>query len=236
MLILIIIVSILGYKNIRAGDPLPIFSSQDIILESVANDSSEPLDSDANKTNNIIHIQAAEPLQIPLDAVIIRFEARNPQTEVRARYVTVAASFDLESTDNTDLLITDDRLNQERLALLQKMLNDQPMSAGLVDMQTDDSDNRIDARNSKTRLLTSFSYAMKDSRIFDGVVLTDNPVAVNFRNFIVSSSGQDILRQYGFVNIEGYQNNVDDLFNPKSQSRTAVEQTEIVTESLGNGD
>lgn len=223
-----IIVSVLGYKDTKAGDPLPILSSKDLTTLAATNNSDQSVDSDSSVMINTIYIQASSSLQIPLDAVIIRFEARNPEVEVQVRYVSDKDIFMLSETINTDLIIADSTLSEERLSQLEDTIN-MPVNSVAIGAQTDNTNDET------VRLLASFSYAIKDSQRYDGVILTDNSLAASFRNFLISSSGQDILRQYDFENIEGYQNSVDDLFNPKSTSRTTVEQVELVTESLENG-
>ena len=75
---------------------------------------------------------------------------------------------------------------------------------------------------------------MKNSKSLEAVILSDKPIAISFRNFLVSSTGQDILRQYEFDSIDDYQNSVDDLFNPTSNGKTAVEQSKVVTDTLTN--
>lgn len=225
--VVIIIISVLGYKDIKAGDPLPILSSTTV---SATNDADQSLDSDSS---NSIYIQASSSLQIPLDAVIIRFEARNPELEILVRYVPDDNIFTLSESASPDLIITDNRLPQESLSQLEDAINMQPVAD--VDLSRQDNRSKDELNNETARLLASFSYAIKDSQLYDGVILTENPLATGFRNFLISSSGQDILRQYNFENIEGYQNNVDDLFNPDRASKTAVGQVELIPESLENG-
>ena len=94
--------------------------------------------------------------------------------------------------------------------------------------------NSIDNSN-EVRNLVSFSYALKDQQYLDGVILTNNLTAVTFRNFLLSSTGQDILKQYDYDNIDGYKSSVDDMFNPSSRDKATDEISSKITEALSNG-
>lgn len=169
---------------------------------------------------------------------------------------------DKESTDsianidliNTDLIIADDSLSKKRLASLQTQLNKaqeernksetKPNSINQSSNTTDAAgditlDNQIveNAKdNTEARSLVSFSYAIKDKQVINGVILTDSPVAISFRNFLLSSSGQDTLERYGYDNIDGYKNSMDDLFNPSSPKKSAAGATSVeVADALSNG-
>lgn len=90
--------------------------------------------------------------------------------------------------------------------------------------------------NNEARNLASFSYALKGTQAIDGVILTDNPIAISFRNFLLSSTGQDILKKYDYDNIDGYKNSMDDLFNPTSRAKSAVGESSVnVADALSNG-
>lgn len=89
--------------------------------------------------------------------------------------------------------------------------------------------------SSEVRNLVSFSYALKDQQYLDGVILTNNLTAVTFRNFLLSSTGQDILKQYDYDNIDGYKSSVDDMFNPSSRDKATDEISSKITEALSNG-
>ena len=82
----------------------------------------------------------------------------------------------------------------------------------------------------------SFSYALKNKQAADGVILTQNPVAINFRNFLLSSTGQDILSRHDYENIDGYKNEMADLFKSSSQGKQATGEHSVdVAEALSNG-
>ncbi|WP_250162537.1 hypothetical protein [Psychrobacter sp. WY6] len=66
--------------------------------------------------------------------------------------------------------------------------------------------------------------------------MTENTAAINFRNFLLSSTGQDILAKYDYYNIEGYKNSVNDLFNPTSRTQEASNANTVnVADALSNG-
>ena len=77
---------------------------------------------------------------------------------------------------------------------------------------------------------------MKEKQALEGVILTENTAAINFRNFLLSSTGQDILEKYDYYNIEGYKNSVNDLFNPTSRAQEAANANTVnVADALSNG-
>ena len=91
--------------------------------------------------------------------------------------------------------------------------------------------------NKEARTLTSFNYALKDKQELEGVILTDRTVAVSFRNFLLSSTGQGILEKYDYYNINGYENSVNDLFQPTSRAKKASGDNPVdVADALSNGD
>ena len=90
--------------------------------------------------------------------------------------------------------------------------------------------------NTNTRSLSSFGYALRGEQAVDGVVLTQNPAAINFRNFLLSSTGQDILSQHNYTNIDGYKNDMDNLFQPSSRAKQATGELSVdVSDALSNG-
>ncbi|WP_298970156.1 hypothetical protein [uncultured Psychrobacter sp.] len=245
LLLLLIIVGVISWlwlKNSKNIDPLPILSREDV--KSLQGESEE--DSDAVKNDaaaNTLYIQAQQPLQVPLDDVIVSFEARYPHMQVLTNYVPATDLLILDNTHPTDLVIADDKLSDSLLALLEDELNSNvknnivnaPSSTKnslVTDVKNPES--QTTTENKEARTLNPFGYAMRESQTVEGVILSDKPLAINFRNFLISSTGQDILRQHEFDNIDGYQNSVDDLFNPTSNGKTAVEDTEIVTDAVTN--
>ena len=104
----------------------------------------------------------------------------------------------------------------------------------------DETDAEVDAQaksdNTNTRSLSSFGYALQGEQAVDGVVLTQNSAAINFRNFLLSSTGQDILSQHNYTNIDGYKNDMDNLFQPSSRAKQATGELSVdVSDALSNG-
>ena len=156
------------------------------------------------------------------------------------------------------MIIADAKLSQTQLNELQASLNkvkakaDQTLIKGVTLGSVESviqetiqasSDNTINipaninkSTDDDIRSLVSFSYALKNKQSVEGVILTNNPVAVTFRNFLLSSTGQDILKQYHYDNIDGYKSSVADLFNPGSTGKKAAEQPSLkIAEVLSNG-
>ncbi len=228
----------LWISNSKNTHPLPILSGKEAQLsqENTAEESDEVKN---NADANTLYIQAQQPLQVPLDKVIVRFEARYPQIQVLTNYVPATALLTLDNTNATDIVIADDQLLDSLLSLLQDELN-RNVKNNIVNPPAQSSDTtdpeEIATENSEARTLNPFGYAIKDSQMVEGVILSAKPVAVNFRNFLLSSTGQDILREYQFDDINGYQNSVDDLFNPTSNGKATVEKNEVVKDALTNGE
>lgn len=153
---------------------------------------------------------------------------------------------------NTDLIIADGKLSKERLAPLQEQLktaqdkynqnklNDSSAQDKTAEDDVNTTDTEVTAHakndNTNTRSLSSFGYALQGEQAVDGVVLTQNPAAINFRNFLLSSTGQDILSQHDYTNIDGYKNDMDNLFQPSSRAKQATGELSVdVSDALSNG-
>ncbi|MBB3105839.1 ABC-type molybdate transport system substrate-binding protein [Psychrobacter luti] len=155
---------------------------------------------------------------------------------------------------NTDIIIANSKLSKERLSPLQEQLKaaqdkynqskvnnsaqEETAEDGLNENNETDTEVATQAKsdNTDTRSLISFSYALQDTQAVDGVVLTQNPAAINFRNFLLSSAGQDILSQHDYNNIDGYKNDMDNLFKPSSSAKQATGELKVdVADALSNG-
>lgn len=242
LLLLIIFIAIFTWlwtSNRKNMDPLPIMSNDSGSTASAEEDGE-------TVAKSTLHIQAEEKLQAPLDAVISSFQSRYPNVEIMTSYVASVALLTLSDnkvSDNepslfivdTDIIIADGNLSAARLAPLQEKLkiaqdkqNQSKAKNGMVE-DTIDADSNADeiaakgeADNTNTRSLVSFSYALKDKKKVDGVILTQNPIALNFRNFLLSSTGQDILSRHDYENIDGYQNDMANLFKSNTQGKKAT--------------
>lgn len=261
LLLLVIFIAIFTWlwsSNRKNADPLPIMASENDSATSGMNDDK------STNSNSTLHIRAEENLQGPLDDVIIGFESRYPHVEVITNYLPSTALLTLSSdafTNNehseflvsTDMIIANGNLSTERLAPLQKKLtaaqsknnqtkvnnNDRAADGSTVDESNNDVNDKrqnTESNNTEFRTLNSFNYALKDEQALEGVILTDNTIAVNFRNFLLSSTGQSVLKKYNYHNIDGYQNSVDDLFNPTSRTKEAPDNDSInIADALSNG-
>ena len=108
--------------------------------------------------------------------------------------------------------------------------------ADSADTNTQEQTTTTDKNNSEARKLSAFSYALRkkqSEQMLQGIVLTNNPAAVSFRNYVLSSAGQDILGRYDYGHIDGYQKNIDELFNPTVAENK--EPTVDVADALKDG-
>lgn len=238
---LMILVGVLGwlwFNNNKKLDPLPILSSDD---ERLAQDTAEA-DNDEVKEDrdaNTLYIQAQQPLQLPLDEVIVSFEARYPHIQVLTHYVPAASLLTLDNANATDMVIADDQLSDSLLSLLEDEMNSNVKNNVVNPPATNPDSSSVNSEatavvDSEARALSPFNYAMKNSQALEGVIVSDKPIAISFRNYLVSTAAQNILRDYNFDNIDGYQNSVDDLFNPTSNGKTAIDKTRVVSDALTN--
>lgn len=241
LLLLVIFIGIFTWlwtSNLKNSDPLPIMSNDSA--------STSPAEDDNAVAKSTLHIQAEDSLKVPLDEVIVRFQSRYPNIDIMTSYVASTALLtivDDKAANNdpstfivdTDIIISDDTLSAERLAPLQEKLkiaqdkqNEIKAKNSLVEetINTDSNAEEAAAKgkidNTNTLSLVSFSYALKDTKKVDGVILTQNPIALSFRNFLLSSTGQDILSKHDYKNIDGYKNEMSDLFKPNTQRKQAT--------------
>ncbi|MEJ6551555.1 hypothetical protein PQI08_03245 [Psychrobacter pacificensis] len=264
LLLLAIFIALIAWlwtHNRKSIDPLPIMAGENESAAAKGDETAKTV------PDSILYVRAAESLQVPLDDIIVSFESRYPHIQVLASYVPpntlltlldndINANNDSDAAFNTDIIIANDRLSAERLAPLQAKLtasqhqdNQSKANANTVitedetDSKNTDSENANSEQataendNKEARTLTSFNYALKDKQELEGVILTDRTVAVSFRNFLLSSTGQGILEKYDYYNINGYKNSVNDLFQPTSRAKKASRDNPVdVADALSNGD
>ena len=264
LLLLAIFIALIAWlwtHNRKSIDPLPIMASENEPKAAKGDKTAKTV------PDSILYVRAAKSLQVPLDDIIVSFESRYPHIQVLASYVApntlltlldndINANNDSDAAFNTDIIIANDRLSAERLAQLQAKLtasqhqdNQSKANANTVitedetDSENTDSENANSEQaatendNKEARTLTSFNYALKDKQELEGVILTDRTVAVSFRNFLLSSTGQGILEKYDYYNINGYKNSVNDLFQPTSRAKKASGDNPVdVADALSNGD
>ena len=264
LLLLAIFIALIAWlwtHNRKSIDPLPIMASENESAAAKGDKTAKTV------SDSILYVRAAKSLQVPLDDIIVSFESRYPHIQVLASYVPpntlltlldndINANNDSDAAFNTDVIIANDRLSAERLAPLQAKLtasqhqdNQSKANANTVitedetDSENTDSENANSEQttaendNKEARTITSFNYALKDKQELEGVILTDRTVAVSFRNFLLSSTGQGILEKYDYYNINGYKNSVNDLFQPTSRAKKASGDNPVdVADALSNGD
>ena len=264
LLLLAIFIALIAWlwtHNRKSIDPLPIMAGENESAAAKGDETAKTV------PDSILYVRAAKSLQVPLDDIIVSFESRYPHIQVLASYVPpntlltlldndINANNDSDAAFNTDIIIANDRLSAERLAQLQAKLtasqhqdNQSKANANTVitedetDSENTDSENANSEQataendNKEARTLTSFNYALKDKQELEGVILTDRTVAVSFRNFLLSSTGQGILEKYDYYNINGYENSVNDLFQPTSRAKKASGDNPVdVADALSNGD
>lgn len=258
LLLLILFIALFTWlwtNNRKNIDPLPIMAHQNEFTTTEGDD-------DSTVADRVLYMQIEESLQEPFSDVIVSFESRYPYIKVLASYLpsnTLLTLSDASTSRNTqsseselaatiDVIIANDKLSQERLAPLQAALktaqnkiNQNEVNASSTDNRTKDEtidaeDGLAQTSSTEARTLTSFSYALKDEQALEGIILTDNTAAINFRNFLLSSTGQDLLKKYDYYNIEGYRNSVSDLFSPTTSPKTGSNDTSVdVADALSNG-
>lgn len=223
-LLLIAIFVWLWSNNRKNTDPLPIMSNNNKSVAMLNEDETNIL------ADSLLYLQVENNLRAPLADIITRFESRYPHVQVVTNYVSTSDIITLSKSDahpskpdkfvfSVDMVITNN-ISTKDLSTLQKELNIT-------------QDNTLsDTDKLKAHTLNSFSYAVKDTHTLEGVILTDNTTAIKFRNFLLSSTGQDILKSYDYDNIEGYKNSVDELFNPAEPTQTTSVD---VADALSNG-
>lgn len=254
LLLLTIFVAVfmwLWTSNRKNTDPLPIMASEH------ESDFGAEGDESNGMASRVLSVRADERLQIPLDDIIISFESRYPDAQALASYVPAGALLTVPSTDSngdklsgfvldTDIIITNDSsLSTERMSLLQSKLQQaqdknrqSPKATNAVDIHdAADKNNDASIHHEQLQTLNPFNYAVRDEQALEGVILTDNSLATSFRNFLLSSTGQDILKKHDYDNISGYKNSVNDLFKPTSQAKNASGNHAVdVADALSNGD
>lgn len=255
LIILLAVWSWMWFNNRKNVNPLPIMviEAGSVQSQTAGAQSAEIQDSSAT---NVLYVQAEDKLQLPLDKMIVRFESRYPNIQVLANYVPSHSLLTLADSRTTteqlptfmaniDVIIADGKLTQQRLAPLQAQLDyaQTQLNQSKVNTNGMAQDNAAASAagaaqtdTSEAHRLVSFSYALKGTQAVDGIILTDNPVAINFRNYLLSSAGQDILKQYDYDTIDGYKNSIDDLFNSSSATKSVLgESSEKVADAFSNG-
>lgn len=160
---------------------------------------------------------ADEQIQPALTEVMIKFERRYPTIDVKITYVDSATFLQDCPIDQQDMLLLARPLSQSTLTALETPNH-------TTGMQLKNSAERATSKDHNSDI-TPFAYTLKQDKRFEGVVLSDSTPAVNLRNYLLSSVGQETFVQLGYKSIDGYSNQVDDLFNPKLKSLSQKDDT-----------
>ena len=164
-------------------------------LPIMSNDSvsTSPEEDDDAVAKSTLHIQAEDSLKVPLDEVIVRFQSRYPNVDIMTSYVASTAL----------LTIVDDKAA------------DNESSTFIVDTDIIIADDSFSAER-----LAPLQEKLK--------IAQDKHNQLKARNGMVEDSidadgtGQDILSRHGYQNIDGYQNEMSDLFKPNSKGKQAT--------------
>ena len=160
---------------------------------------------------------ADEQIQPALTEVMIKFERRYPTIDIKITYVDSATFLQDCPIDQQDMLLLARPLSPSTLTALETP-NHTPGT------QLTNGAERATSKDHNSDL-TPFAYTLKQDKRFEGVILSDSTPAVNLRNYLLSSVGQETFVQFGYDSIDGYSNQVDDLFNPKLKSLSQKDDT-----------
>ncbi|MBI0425042.1 hypothetical protein [Psychrobacter sp. NG27] len=236
-------------NNRKNTDPLPVMVS--------TNESATVEDAGDEALNQTLYIRAEKNLQAPLDDIIASFKSRYPRIQVSASYVPAnvllavskneaTKDSQLHSVFDTDIIIANEDLSIERIAPLQANIestlqkeNQQQTTVNTADVSDAENKDIDTSENNRKKIQTisAFDYAIEDEKALQGIILTDSTTAISFRNFLLSSTGQEILEKYNYHNINGYENSVNDLFKPTSRAKKATGDNPVdVADALSNGE
>jgi hypothetical protein len=164
---------------------------------------------------------ADEQIQPALTEAIIKFERRYPKLNVKITYADSDRLLQDCAVDKQDMLLFARPISENTLAAIEKTTRTekaaQQTTSPTAPPTTDAKDSKVD--------ITPFTYTLKQEYRFEGALLTESNPALNLRNYLLSSVGQDTFIQFGYDSIDGYRNQVDDLFNPKMKSLSQKEET-----------
>ncbi|WP_131668903.1 hypothetical protein [Psychrobacter pygoscelis] len=196
-------------RNSLNVNPLPIPATSADLL-AAANDSftsaktvglvtSDTQAVTVNPTSSHIQLCADRSIQPALDALITSFKQRYTDLNVVATYTNSAPISKDCAVHHQDILLFAQPITAQTLDRIQSIAN----------KPNDDSQSLLAAES----YVRPFSYSLQQKQRLMGVQLTDKPGAISLRNYLLSSMGQDIFVQFGYDNIDGYRNQVADLFN-----------------------
>ena len=152
-----------------------------------------------NPTSSHIQLCADRSIQPALDALITSFEQHYTDLNVVVTYTNSAPISKDCAVRHQDILLFAQPISAQTLDRIQSTAN----------KPNNDSQSLLAAKS----YVRPFSYSLQQKQRLMGVQLTDKAGAISLRNYLLSSMGQDIFTKFGYDNIDGYRNQVADLFN-----------------------
>jgi len=204
-------------RNSHNINPLPIPANDTELSLPIDEGDNEVEDGNTSIVETLLPACADEQIQPALTEAIIKFERRYPKLDVQITYVDSPRLLQDCDIDKQDMLLFARPISENTLTALEKTNRSIAAKQKTASEETPPKDSKTD--------LTPFTYTLKQEQRFEGVVLTDSNPALNLRNYLLSSVGQDTFVQFGYDSIDGYRNQVDDLFNPKMKSLSQKEDT-----------
>jgi hypothetical protein len=204
-------------RNSHNINPLPIPANDIELSLPIEEDGAEQNGTSAQSATEQVLACADEQIQPALTEAIIKFERRYPKLNVKITYADSGRLLQDCEVDKQDMLLFARPISENTLATIEKTTRTEKAAQQTAPPTTDAKDSKVD--------ITPFTYTLKQEYRFEGALLTDSNPAVNLRNYLLSSVGQDTFIQFGYDSIDGYRNQVDDLFNPKMKSLSQKEET-----------
>lgn len=172
----------------------------------------------------LLQVCADRHIQPALDNIITKFERRYSHLNVLVTYTDKSPSLQHCSANKPDMVLFAKPIATKTLASLQAGSNS--LESGISNTSHSKTaptgaSNKIISDSAP--LIQPFNYTLEQQQPFTGVLLTGETDAVSLRNYLLSSMSQDIFVQFGYDNIDGYDNQVDDLFNTKRGSKTSAQ-------------
>lgn len=218
--LLIGVFSWLWQHNAKNISPLPIPSSNPDLADSLpdSGDNTSASNQSVASKPDPVRVCAANQMKEALEALLVSFSQRYPKTEVVANYTTASKLITDCPASQQDLMLFMQPLSAITMQSLKTSSITQTSSSTATEAKPQLPANDHSAlQHSETRSnVRAFNYALFEGKRLEGVLLSDHSAAISLRNFILSSTGQDILVEHGYDNIEGYNNRVDNLFNTNS--------------------
>ena len=214
---LITILTWLWQHNAKNVNPLPIPSNELELTKPLPEDNENTLiatDQSIDANELVIQVCASSQINEALETALVSFNQRYPRLQVNLTYSDSPQLINECPADEQDVLLFTHTLSTATLKKLTDATNISSPAKQTTDNHAQSNETDSAASISETRSnVRPFNYALFDGQRLEGAILSDKPGAISFRNFLLSSIGQDIFVDHGYDNIEGYNNRVDNLFN-----------------------